>query len=190
MRNILRHNRIDPAPIRGKAGMSWSRFVKLHLDVLKASGFFATPWSRIKRSWVDMTQIGCNLSVQGRQLLGLVFDNTLSALTRMAQTWPTLWSGCLSTFDAQYHFTCGRRGVPEGSFQSVTPQVKACLVEQDRSPPEPRRILIRPDRDLNCGRGATHSRFVTEPNADRERGQRFDHRHPTTEEDGIYPVAA
>jgi HTH-like domain len=190
VRNILRRHHIDPAPIRGKAGMRWSQFVKLHLDVLEASGFFATPWSRIKRSWPDMTRIGSHLSIQGRQLLGLVFDNTLSVLPRMAQKWHTLWSRYLSPFDAQYHFIFGRRRVPEGSFQSVTPQVKACLFEQDLSPPEPRRVLIRPDGDLHCGRGATDSRFVTKPNKECERGQQCDHRHLTRAEDGVYPIAA
>jgi hypothetical protein len=90
VRNILRRHHIDPAPMRGKAGMSWSQFVKLHLDVLEASGFFATPWSRMKRSWTEMTRVGSSLSIQGRQHLGLIFDNTLSVLTRMAQKWHTL----------------------------------------------------------------------------------------------------
>ena len=190
VRNILRRHHIDPAPIRGKAGMGWTQFVKLHLEVLEASGFYATPWSKVRRSWTSMTRIGCNLSLQGHQLLGLVFDHTLSVLTRVAQKWHTLWSRCYSSFNVQYPFIFSPRSVPKGSFQSVTPQVEACLVEQDRSPPEPRRVVICPDGDLNCGRGTTHSRFVTELNAERERGQRFDHRHPTTVEDGVYPVAA
>jgi hypothetical protein len=63
VRNILRRHHIDPAPIRGKAGISWAQFVKVHLEVLEASGFFATPWSRGRRSWTDMIRIGCNLSV-------------------------------------------------------------------------------------------------------------------------------
>jgi hypothetical protein len=103
VRNILRRHHIDPAPIRGKAGMSWAQFVKLHLDVLEALGFFATPWSRVRCSWTEMTRIGCNLSAQGRQLLGLVFYKTLSVLTRVAQQWHTLWSRCLLPCDAQYH---------------------------------------------------------------------------------------
>ena len=40
VRTILRRNHIDPAPIRVKAGMSWSQCVKLHWEVLAASGFF------------------------------------------------------------------------------------------------------------------------------------------------------
>jgi hypothetical protein len=137
-----------------------------------------------------MTRIGCNLILQGRQLLGLVFDHTLSVLKHVTQKWRTLWSRCYPSFNAPYPFIFGQRGVPKGAFQSVTPQVKACLVEQDRSPPEPSRVVICPEGDLKGGRGATHLRLLTEPNAEREHGQRFDHRHPTTVEDGVYPVAA
>jgi putative transposase len=72
VRNILRRHHIDPAPIRGKAGMSWTQFVKLHLEVLEASGSFAATWSRIKCAWTDMTWIGSNLSIQGRQLLSWI----------------------------------------------------------------------------------------------------------------------
>jgi hypothetical protein len=114
VRNILRRHHIDPAPIRGKAGMSWAQFVKVHLEVLEASGFFATSWSRGRRSWTDMIRIGCNLGVQGRQLLGLVFYKTLSVLTRLAQQRRTLWSRCLPPFDVQYHLSFGRRRVPKG----------------------------------------------------------------------------
>jgi hypothetical protein len=190
VRNILRRHHIDPAPMRGKAGMSWTQFVTLHLDVLEASGFFAIPWSRMRRSWTDMTRIGWNLGVQGCQLLGLVLYKTLSVLLRVAQQWHMLWSRCLPPFDAQYHCIFGRRRVPERPFQSVTLQVKAGLVEQDRSPPGVRRVLIRLDGDLNCGRGVTDARFVTASNPDRERGQRCDHRHLRVAEDSVYPVAA
>ena len=82
----------------------------------------------------------------------LVCYKTLSVLTRVAQQWHTLWSRCLPPFNAQYHLSFGRQRVPEGSFQSVTPQVKACLVEQEHSPPGARRVLIRLDGDLHCGR--------------------------------------
>jgi len=137
-----------------------------------------------------MTWIGCKLSLQGRQLLGLVFYKTLSVLMRVAQQWHTLWSRCLSSFDVRCHLSFVRRHMPDESFQSVTAQAKTCLVKQDRSPPESRRVVICPDGDLNCGRSATHSRFATELNAERERGQRCDHRHPTTVEDGVHLVVA
>jgi Homeodomain-like domain len=190
VRNILRRHHIDPAPIRGKAGVSWAQFVTLHLDVLEASGVFATSWLRVRRPWTEMTRIGCNLSVQGRQRLGLVFYNTLYGLTRVAQQWHTLWSRGLPPVDARYHLIFGRRRVPERSLQAVMPRARACLVEQDRSPPGARRVLIRPAGDLNCRRGALGSRVVTVSNAERERRQRCDHRHLTTAEDGVYPVAA
>jgi hypothetical protein len=38
VRNILRRHHIDPAPVRGKAGMSWAQFVKLHLEVWRHRG--------------------------------------------------------------------------------------------------------------------------------------------------------
>jgi putative transposase len=40
VRNILRRYRLDPAPTRRKAGMSWSQFLKLHREVLAATDFF------------------------------------------------------------------------------------------------------------------------------------------------------
>ena len=92
VRHILRCHHIDPAPMRGKAGVSWAQFIKLHRDVLEASGVFATSWSRVRRPWTEMTRIGCSLSAQGRQCFGLVFYKTLHVLTRVAQRWYTLWS--------------------------------------------------------------------------------------------------
>jgi transposase InsO family protein len=38
--NILRRHHIDPAPKRSEAGMSWSKFLKLHWEVLTATDFF------------------------------------------------------------------------------------------------------------------------------------------------------
>jgi putative transposase len=40
VRNILRRHHMDPAPIRRKGGMSWSKFLKLHWEVLAATDFF------------------------------------------------------------------------------------------------------------------------------------------------------
>ena len=190
VRHILRRHHIDPAPMRGKAGVSWAQFIKLHRDVLEASGVFATSWSRVRRPWTEMTRIGCSLSAQGRQCFGLVFYKTLHVLTRVAQRWYTLWSRYLPPVDARYHLIYGRRRVSEGSFQAVTPRGKACLVEQDRSPPGARQLLIRPDGDFNCRRGAADSRFVTVSNTEHEHRQRCDHRPLTTAEDSVYPVAA
>jgi hypothetical protein len=190
VRNILRRNHIDPAPIRGKSGISWSQVIRLQWEVLDVSGCFEARLSKMAHLWASLTPLGRELSTWGSQLLDWVFDPTLDVLSHMAQQWHTLWSRYLPTFDVQYPFIFGRRGVPEGSFQSVTWQVKACLVEQDHSPPEPRRALIRPEGKLNCGRSATDSRFIMKPNTEYERGQRFDQRHLTTVEDGVYPVAA
>jgi putative transposase len=40
VRNILRRHHMEPAPQRGKAGMNWAQFLKLHWDVLAATDFF------------------------------------------------------------------------------------------------------------------------------------------------------
>src|SRR2546426_4759103 len=40
VRNILRRHHIEPAPQRRKAGMSWSKFLKMHWEVLAATDFF------------------------------------------------------------------------------------------------------------------------------------------------------
>jgi transposase InsO family protein len=41
VRNILRRYHIDPAPKRRQAGMSWTKFLKMHWEVLAATDFFA-----------------------------------------------------------------------------------------------------------------------------------------------------
>jgi putative transposase len=40
VRNILRRHHLEPAPLRGKAGLSWQQFLKIHWDVLAATDFF------------------------------------------------------------------------------------------------------------------------------------------------------
>src|SRR5215468_2934089 len=40
VRNILRRHHLEPAPQRGKGGMGWAQFLKLHWDVLAATDFF------------------------------------------------------------------------------------------------------------------------------------------------------
>jgi hypothetical protein len=40
VRNILWRHHIDPAPKRRQGGMSWSRFLKLHREMLAATDFF------------------------------------------------------------------------------------------------------------------------------------------------------
>ena len=46
--NILKRHGIPPAPERKKT-MSWSEFIRIHMDVLGATGFFTnTVWSRMK----------------------------------------------------------------------------------------------------------------------------------------------
>jgi putative transposase len=40
VRNILRRHHLEPAPLRGRAGLSWQQFLKIHWDVLAATDFF------------------------------------------------------------------------------------------------------------------------------------------------------
>jgi putative transposase len=40
VRNILRRHHMEPAPQRGKAGMNWAQFLKLHWEVMSATDFF------------------------------------------------------------------------------------------------------------------------------------------------------
>jgi putative transposase len=40
VRNILRRHHLEPAPRRGKAGMCWTQFLKLHWEALAATDFF------------------------------------------------------------------------------------------------------------------------------------------------------
>jgi putative transposase len=40
VRNILRRHHMEPAPQRGKAGMNWAQFLKLHWEVVAATDFF------------------------------------------------------------------------------------------------------------------------------------------------------
>jgi putative transposase len=40
VRNILRRHHLEPAPQRGKGGMGWAQFLKLHWEVLAATDFF------------------------------------------------------------------------------------------------------------------------------------------------------
>jgi hypothetical protein len=45
--NILKRSGIPPAPVRKKT-MSWSEFIRIHMDVLGATDFFtSTVWSRV-----------------------------------------------------------------------------------------------------------------------------------------------
>jgi putative transposase len=84
VRNILRRNHIDPAPIRGKARINWSQFIKLHWEVLDLSGFFKVQLRAVAYLWTVFAQLGGNLSARGVPLLGLIQHNTLSVATSVA----------------------------------------------------------------------------------------------------------
>ena len=114
VRNILRRNHIDPAPIRGKAGMTWSQFVKMHLEVLQATGFFETLPSVSVHLWTIVTQSGRYLRVHGIQLIRLNYQGVLRVSTLVAQQWLVLWPGCITHIDVRHFLTLSRRqGVPD-----------------------------------------------------------------------------
>ena len=94
VRNILRRHDIDPAPIRGNAGTSWSKFIKLHFEVLEASGFFAVGWSPIESVSAIVIQIGRRLCAQGSPPLSLIRHSTACLPALVLQRWYTCWSAC------------------------------------------------------------------------------------------------
>ena len=145
VRNILRRSNIDPAPIRGKAGMSWSQFIKLHLDVMAASGFFKAWLSLMTSFWPGVTWLGWHLHVQGSHLLGLICHSILSVPTLVAHQWHAPWSACLTYVDTRGRFVFSRRHrVLNGSysparFVSALPlpsQSQVSPIEQNRAPPD------------------------------------------------------
>ena len=144
VRTILRRNHIDPAPLRGKAGMSWTQFVKRHLAVLQATGFFEARLSAVVHHWTVGTQQGRDLSSQGVQLIGLICQDMLRVLTLVTQQWRVLWSGCITHVDVRYPLILRRRqGVFDRalptlhlvSFQPVALQIDARPMKQKRRPP-------------------------------------------------------
>jgi hypothetical protein len=117
VRNILRRHHIDPAPIRGKTGMSWSQFVTLHWEVLQATGFFATSRSRVVHLWTVVTQLARHLNTRGVRLLGLIRHSAISILAWVAQQYRTLWAGCHRHSDSQWRVAFKRRRrMPERVF--------------------------------------------------------------------------
>jgi len=144
VRNILRRNYIDPAPLRGKAGMSWTQFVKLHLEVLRVTGFFEARLSAVVHRWTVGTQQGRDLSAQGIQCIGLICQDMLRVSTLVVQQWRVLWSGCITQVDVRYPLILSRR---QGVLDRVLPnlhlvssrpialQIDARPMKPERSPP-------------------------------------------------------
>jgi hypothetical protein len=99
VRTRLRRNHIDPAPLRGKAGMRWTPLLKLHLAVLQARRFFEARLLAVLHLWTTATQQGRALSAQGGQLIGLICQDMLRVSTLVAQQWRVLWSGWITYVD-------------------------------------------------------------------------------------------
>lgn len=83
VRNILRRNHIDPAPIRGRAGMSWSQSVTLRLEVLEASGVFAARLSPFVRLWIALIHFS---PYEAEERLGGNGNQTESAAAQLRLT--------------------------------------------------------------------------------------------------------
>ncbi len=201
VRTILRHNHIDPAPLRGKAGMSWTQFVKRHLAVLQATGFFEARLSAVVPHWTVRTQQGRDLSAQGVQLIGLICQDILRVSTRVAQQGRVLGSGCITHVDVRYPLILSRRqGVLDRalptlhlvSSQPVVLQIDARPMKQKRSPPEKSTAdspLAARRTALGCG--VSPLRLVLEsPGVVGNRKRMSSPGRPTTSEANPYQAAA
>jgi hypothetical protein len=142
VRNILRRNHIDPAPIRGKVCTSWSQFIKLHWEVLDVSGFFEAQLSAVVRLWTVLTELGGNLSARSIQLFGLIQHSTLSVATFVAKQCCMLWTQYLTPVDAPCRIVLGRQWrVHDG----VLPTLRLVPARQVTCPPINSRV--QPPRD-------------------------------------------
>jgi hypothetical protein len=144
VRNILRRNHIDPAPIRESASMSWSQFMKLHWEVLAASGFFETRLSTLAHFWTGLIQLARNFSTRSMRRFGLIRHSVMSVWALLAQQTPDVRSRWLLSFGIRYGLDVGRhqrvspRLAPAVYCASSQPKVlqhHLRQVEQERSPP-------------------------------------------------------
>jgi len=141
VRNILRRNHIDPAPIRSKAGMSWSQFIKLHWEVLEITDFYGSCRSTI-----------APVIKRYRYLSGPCFwlsigirHGAMRVLSRVAQAFRVSWNRRNTGLDRQDLGVFSKLQF-KGDSQSPTlcvlslylnrrrPQIKA--IDQQRSPPK------------------------------------------------------
>jgi hypothetical protein len=142
--SILRRNHLDPVPIRGKASVCWVQCIKLHLEVLAATGFFEARRSLMTGCWTVVTQRGWRLNVKGSQLLGWLCHSLLRVPALAAQQWRAHWSACLKDGDIRYCFVFSWRqlGMTEShhaaSFVPSLPlpsQGQTSPIEYKRAPP-------------------------------------------------------
>jgi hypothetical protein len=80
VRNILRRHHIDPAPIRHRAGMSWSQFLKIHWDVLTATGFFTVDVVTLANMRASALALGRDLVTRCIHLAILIHHGILGVI--------------------------------------------------------------------------------------------------------------
>ena len=105
VRNMLRRNHMDPALIRSKFGMSWSQFMRMHVDKLAASGCFSTLWLTAGHFWRLLSQSGRTLSACRFQGLSLILDGAISILALVVHQGYGLGFRRLSELAIHHRFT-------------------------------------------------------------------------------------
>jgi hypothetical protein len=203
VRNILRRNYIDPAPIRGRASMSWSQFITLHWDVLEASGFFVDLRSAVSNMWTVALTRNRSLYCQIVHLARGMRHSAMSVLPCVTRQDHDRWAGLLAVCAPPAASVCGR---PEwvsadvlpppclGLLQPVDHPLQARQLQQEPSPPGARQL----DRALHCshptyGRGAFTHRLPAVPTVsmvERKSNRVVDHKQRTTASNSWYAVAA
>lgn len=168
--NILRRNHINPAPIRGRASMSWSQFLRLHLEVLQETDVCAALTSTVASTWTVAITRTRSIGARCVQLVCLIQHGAMSMLALGARQCDDLWARllvqratrCASVFGRQergggYPFPPSRLVLS----QRVPHPLKARRLGQERSPPETKRLdLTLNSRRLTCGRGASIHRLL------------------------------
>lgn len=145
VRNILRRNHIDPAPIRGRAGMSWAQFVTLHWEVLDASGGVEDLRSAVTETWTLTRKRIQSHVARCKRLAGMIQYRALAMLVLFARQGRRLWSGFLAIL-ARGHVNDSRHSAQRSdeaflpmrtvSHQSVAQPLQPIPLVQERSPPE------------------------------------------------------
>ena len=146
VRNILHRRHIDPASIRGKAGMSGSQCVTLHWEVLEASGCFVAQLSSFAPLWTVVTQLGRNLNARGVHLVAFIRRGARSMPALLAPPCEVQRFGFLTGLAPRCRLVCGtHQCVSDGTFPSmrlvfsypVFHPRKASPMQRERDPPGP-----------------------------------------------------
>jgi transposase InsO family protein len=95
VRNILRRHHLEPAPTRRKAGMNWTHFLKLHWEVLAATGFFTvevTTWHGLVTYYVLVVM---ELATRRVQIAGITPHPTAAFMQQCARQLTDTFDGFL-----------------------------------------------------------------------------------------------